>query len=83
VGEVYIRLPATCPVCQAEALTPFRVEAVLDALDDACPLRLFALCHGKVWDANPREIQQIRDFLSATINFSRRSEPWLNICVKD
>jgi hypothetical protein len=77
MGDVYIRFPVTCPICGAESITAFRVEAIVDGLDKGTPIRLAAKCHDRAWNASQLEVEQIREYLTATIKFTGRDHPWM------
>ena len=77
MGDVYIRIPVTCPICRIEHLSAFRVESVLDGLDNAAPIRLTASCHDTAWYATPAEVDRIRQHVAEAIDFSSRATPWI------
>jgi hypothetical protein len=63
--EPTIRFPVTCPQCATEALGEYSIIDVAAALVSSLPLRLRAPCHNLSWEAGPREIEQIREYLAA------------------
>jgi hypothetical protein len=77
MGSVYVRLPIACPVCKELTLVPFRIEAILDALELGRSMRLTAPCHDSAWYASAEEISEIRDYLTNTLHFTSISSPWL------
>lgn len=61
MGEVYIWILVTCPICDAELSLALRIGAVVDCLDEGAPLRLRAACHNVAWYATPAEVERIRE----------------------
>jgi hypothetical protein len=68
--EPTIRFPVTCPQCGREGLGEYAVAGVAAALIESSPLRLSSQCHPGEWQAAPREIEQIREYLAALANSS-------------
>ena len=66
MSDIYIRVPVACPRCSRETLLPLPTEAIMDALEEAAPLRLSVPCHCEVWFASENETEQIREYLQAT-----------------
>lgn len=66
MGEVYFKVPVTCPICRTASLVPFRAAAVFDALTRSADLRLSVPCHEITWYAISGEREHIREYL--TIN---------------
>ena len=60
-----VRFPVTCPDCSSELLASFSLSAVADALINDRPVRLYAACHDRSWDASDLEVHQIREYMSA------------------
>lgn len=79
MGDVHIRFPITCPICGNETLTALRIAAVEDALKNARPLRLISNCHDRAWNASPRELTQIREYLQAVADSKARLSPWTDL----
>jgi len=66
MNEPTVRFPITCPKCGKEQLDEYPVAEVAAALLSGEKLRLLAACHGYTWNANPTELEQIREYLGAT-----------------
>jgi hypothetical protein len=62
--EPSIRFPVTCPKCRQESLTTLPLGFVAAALISGRPIRLHASCHDVYWDAQDREIEQIREYVA-------------------
>jgi hypothetical protein len=80
--ERCIQFPAVCPNCGVDALIKHRLEDVLDALFYAKPLCLISVCHGTSWRVGEIELDQIRDYVRATlihgVSYWRRELPTLD-----
>lgn len=60
-----VRFPVVCPECGGEALAAFPAADLCAALLVHAPLPLRAPCHGRTWNANNTEREQIREYLAA------------------
>jgi len=67
-----LRFPVTCPVCNNEVLSALRVAELNLALTSKRPIRLFASCHNRYWDASELETQQIRQYLEVVPQAGQR-----------
>jgi len=65
--EPTIRFPVTCPQCGTEKLTEFPAAEVADALQRRASICLVATCHDRIWDASEVELEQISEYLGATL----------------
>lgn len=74
IGEVYIRVPITCPVCLIEMLEPLRAAGLLDSLSRIADLRLSVRCHNVAWYATSDELEHIRDYLRLHVGTPVQSE---------
>lgn len=63
--DAVLRAPVACPDCAQEFLAEFPEMAVARALASGDTIRLFASCHGKAWNANSVEREQLREYLEA------------------
>jgi hypothetical protein len=63
--DAEVLMPIKCPECGEEWLEGFSVALVADALMSGARLRMRSRCHSKEWDANPVEMQQLREYLRA------------------
>jgi hypothetical protein len=73
MNDPTIRFPVCCPQCGSEALAEYPITEVAVALIASNPLRLSAPCHGLSWDASPVELEQIREYLAASIVKAQKS----------
>jgi hypothetical protein len=72
MNEVELRFPVNCPLCARELLTELSIDALSEALTLGSTIRLHANCHRVSWDANPLEVEQIRQYFCAvTLSSSR------------
>jgi hypothetical protein len=69
-----LRIPVHCPLCARELLTKLSVDTVSDALMAGSTIRLHANCHDVQWDANPLEVEQIRQYFRAVGHAGRCEE---------
>jgi hypothetical protein len=60
-----LRIPVVCPECAKELLTELPTASIAEALATGRSIRLYASCHGKAWQANCLEREQLRDYLEA------------------
>jgi hypothetical protein len=60
-----IRFPVVCPICGSEALAVFSVADLCAALLTNEEMPLQSHCHGRTWNADAREREQIRQYLAA------------------
>jgi hypothetical protein len=60
--EAEILFPVTCPVCEQQALTGFRMTVVIDAVLSG-QIRLYSSCHLAAWDASERELDALLEYL--------------------
>jgi hypothetical protein len=71
MAEPTIRFPVACPQCGEESLGEYAVVDVAAALLKSSPLILASPCHHQQWQATPKEIEQIREYLAAVKDPSR------------
>ena len=60
--EAEILFPVTCPVCEQQALTGFRMTVVIEAVLSG-QIRLYSSCHLAAWDASDRELDALLEYL--------------------
>ena len=60
-----LRIPVVCPTCGRELLAEFPAVPLADALVTGDSIRLYASCHGQVWQANAVEREQLYQYLEA------------------
>jgi hypothetical protein len=82
MNEPIVRFPITCPKCGKEQLDEYPVAEVAAALLSGGKLRLLAACHRYTWNANPTELEQIREYLGVT-NVDAKELPSDNTSSKD
>jgi hypothetical protein len=70
-----VKFPVVCRECQREVLTSLSIPVVADALICGKTIRLHANCHDKWWDASPIEVEQIREYIGATVMAARLKTP--------
>ena len=68
--DTLLRVPVVCPACGRELLMEFPTASIAHALDAGDSIRLYADCHGKVWQASCLEREQLREYLEVA-NLSR------------
>jgi hypothetical protein len=61
--EAQIRFPVTCPECGREGLSSLSIIEACGALGSGATLKLRSACHAAEWDATPREMEQVREYL--------------------
>jgi hypothetical protein len=68
MDEPTIRFPVTCPDCGKEALFARSLGSIASTLmTHNEPLELTTSCHGRHWIASADELQQIREYLGASL----------------
>lgn len=73
--EARVRFPVSCPICRKELIAEYRPTDIVGALINNRPIRLYAACHDKSWNASYVEVQQIRAHLGAArVGTNRRAE---------
>lgn len=65
MNEPMVRFPIKCPECGIESVGSFHVADVAAALIANRPIRLYAICHDRSWDASTVEQHQIREYLGS------------------
>jgi hypothetical protein len=66
MSEPEVMMPVRCPECGGESLCSLIVAVAADALLAGRPVRLRVDCHGREWEANSSEREQLREYLGAT-----------------
>jgi hypothetical protein len=59
MAETTVKFPVVCPACGNEKVGKYPIGHIAEALMHGRPIRLYSACHGKYWDANDEELQQI------------------------
>jgi hypothetical protein len=60
-----VRVPVVCPECKRESLAELPAAPIAEALASGDSIRLYARCHGKIWQASSIEREQLRAYLEA------------------
>lgn len=66
MSEPEVMMPVRCPECGVESLCTLIVAVAADALLAGRPILLHADCHGREWEADLSEREQLREYLGAT-----------------
>ena len=73
--EPLVRFPVVCPMCGCEELAAMPIAYIAGALLRGSVIQLYARCHGVYWDAQPIEVEQVREYLSIAGASVRRVSP--------
>jgi hypothetical protein len=66
MSEPEVMMPVRCPECGGESLCTLIVAAAADALSAGRTVLLRTDCHGREWEADSLEREQMREYLGAT-----------------
>jgi hypothetical protein len=58
-GDPRINFPATCPECGKQWVMNFKSSYIAECLNAGEPIKMYAQCHDKTWDASAAELQQL------------------------
>lgn len=76
MSEPLLRFPVVCPMCRREELAVLPTAYVAAALLKGCVIQLYASCHDVYWDAQPVEVEQLREYLGiAAKSVQQTAEP--------
>jgi hypothetical protein len=63
MSEPLLRFPVICPMCRREELAALPTAYVAAALLQGSAIQLYARCHDVHWNAQPLEVDQLREYL--------------------
>jgi hypothetical protein len=65
MSEPWLRFPISCPICGAQELFTIPVAIVVARLLNGVAIEFHVNCHDLRWNADPREVQQLREYLAS------------------
>ncbi len=68
-----VRFPVICPRCGTENLAELSVVIAAEALMRNEGIQFKAHCHNLYWTASPREMEQLREYMSAIFADQQRN----------